>query len=308
MQWKKNGIVYKPRIIEKWAFSHAMVPTPIKINKNEIRVYTTFCDSSGIGRVGFVDFTDNLPLKIIRVSQKPVLDIGKKGTFDENGVLCCSLVRVNKDQIYMYYVGFELGTKIRYRLLTGLAISSDGGDTFIRASNTPILERSNEELYFRGGPYCLYEKNIFKMWYVAGNSWIKIGDREMPSYEIKYIESKDGISWPKKGETHISIEKDDEHGFGRPTIFKKKNGLYQMFYSIRKKSLKEYRLGYAESDDGKVWNRLDDKLNLDVSETGFDNKAIMYTAPLIIKNNLKLFYNGNNFGINGFAMASLIEE
>ena len=56
----------------------------------------------------------------------PVLDIGQPGSFNENGVLACSVVDAGGNRVFMYYVGFELGTKIRYRLLTGLAISENG--------------------------------------------------------------------------------------------------------------------------------------------------------------------------------------
>ena len=66
-----------------------------------------------------------------------------------------------------------------------------------------------------------------------------------------------------------------------------------------------YRLGYAESSDGKNWIRMDKKLNLDVSESGFDNKAIMYAVPFEVNSKLYLLYNGNNFGVDGFALASL---
>jgi hypothetical protein len=81
-----------------------------------------------------------------------------------------------------------------------------------------------------------------------------------------------------------------------------------MFFSIRKKSLAAYRLGYAESNDGINWVRMDKKLNLDVSEQGFDSEAIMYAAPIEINNKLYVFYNGNDFGRDGVALAVLESE
>ncbi len=308
MRWNKLGLVYAPDGSTSWAKSHAMVPTPVRLNQNIIRVFVTFCDSDGIGRPGYVDVSAHNPKTVIQVSSQPLLGIGEPGTFDENGILACSVVNVGNGEWYMYYVGFELGTKIRYRLLTGLAISHDNAETFCRVSNTPILERSNEELYFRGGPYCLIENGQFRLWYVAGSEWFDLNGKTMPIYDVRYLESKDGQKWPSIGEVQISVTQPDEHGFGRPSVLPKPGGGYRMFYSVRRKSFNAYRLGYAESADGKVWQRLDEKLNLDVTPGSFDSDAIMYAAPIAVDDRLYVFYNGNEFGKDGFAVAILEEE
>lgn len=308
MRWKKLGLVYGPDGSMTWAKSHAMIPTPIRLNEGVIRVFVTFCDSDGIGRPGYVDISANDPCKVLDVSQKPLLDLGKPGTFDENGLLTCTVADLGNDRFFMYYVGFELGTKIRYRLLTGLAISEDGGHTFSRYSTTPVLERSATELYFRGGPYCLHEPQRFRLWYVAGNEWINLDGKSMPVYDIRYAESNDGIDWPSEGEVVISIAEPDEHGFGRPYVIPKADGGYRMFYSVRRRSYKAYRLGYAESSDGRVWQRMDDQLNLDVTPGSFDSNAIMYAAPIEVDGQLYVFYNGNEFGRDGFAVAVLEAE
>ncbi|GIX29067.1 MAG: hypothetical protein KatS3mg123_2948 [Burkholderiales bacterium] len=208
----------------------------------------------------------------------------------------------------MYYVGFELGTKIRYRLLTGLAQSTDDGRTFRRVSRVPVLERSDSELYFRCGPCCLLEDGRYRLWYVAGSQWVDIGGKPMPVYDIRYAESRDGIHWPAEGSVQIAVTQPDEHGFGRPYVIPKHGGGYRMFYSVRRKSLRAYRLGYAESADGRTWRRMDDRLNLDVTSGSFDSEAIMYAAPIEIDGRLYVFYNGNDFGRDGFAVAVLEQE
>lgn len=308
MRWKKLGLVYGPNETMHWAKSHAMIPTPIRLSESIIRIFVTFCDDHGVGRPGYVDVSASNPCKVIEVSQHPLLDLGKPGTFDENGVLTCTVADIGNNEFFMYYVGFELGTKIRYRLLTGLAVSRDKGNTFLRYSTTPVLERSATEMYFRCGPYCLYKPELFRLWYVAGSEWIDLDGKSMPVYDIRYVESKDGIHWPDKGEIQIAITEPDEHGFGRPSVIPKADGGYRMFYSIRRRSLKAYRLGYAESSDGRSWKRMDDKLNLDVTPGSFDSDAIMYAAPIEVDGQLYVFYNGNQFGQDGFAVAVLEEE
>lgn len=310
MQWKKLGLVYKSEKQAQqgtWNSSHGMIPTPLAMGNGVVRVFTTFCDESGISRPGYVDLDENNLTNVIKVSHAPLLDIGVDGTFDENGVLTCSVVRVN-DELYMYYAGFELGTKVRYRLLTGLAISRDGGESFERVQKTPVLERSSKELHFRCGPFVLYENNKFRMWYVGGSDWVTVNGKPMPVYNIRYIESDDGINWPDEGEVVLDISDEDEHGFGRPyVLFDENKKCYKMYYSVRKKSFHAYRLGYAESKDGINWERKDAELNLDVSETGFDCDAIMYTAHLKIKEKNYLLYNGNDFGLDGFALAEKLD-
>lgn len=305
MKWKKLGLVFGPNRSLDWAKSHAMIPTPVLINDQVIRVFVTFCDDRLIGRPGFVDVSSTDPTQVLNISDKPLLETGEPGTFDENGLLVCSVVNLGSGLLYMYYAGFELGTKIRYRLLTGLAISEDFGNTFHKVKKTPILERSDSELFFRAGPYCLHENGIFKLWYVGGSEWVELNGKSMPVYDIRYLESLDGINWPSEGKIVLPITEPDEHGFGRPYVVKKSNNLYQMYYSIRRRSFGAYRLGYAESENGVVWNRMDNELNLDTSEGSFDSDAIMYSAPITVNSKTYLFYNGNDFGRSGFAVAVL---
>lgn len=308
MRWKKLGLVYGPDGSLPWAMTHAMIPTPVRLNDQVIRVFVTFCDEKGIGRPGYVDVSAQDPLNVLGVSHQPLLELGKPGTFDENGLLACGVTNLGNGRMYMYYVGFELGTQIRYRLLTGLAISHDSGNTFSRFAPTPVLERSATEIYFRCGPFCIHEKQRFRLWYVAGSEWIDLDGKSMPVYDVRYAESEDGIHWPDTGEIQIAITEPDEHGFGRPCVIPKPDGGFRMFYSVRRRSLGAYRLGYAESVDGRNWKRMDEKLNLDVTPDSFDSHAIMYAAPIEICGKLYVFYNGDDFGRAGFAVALLEAE
>lgn len=302
MRWRKLGIVYRPDGSRPWAHSHAMVPTPVALNAAVIRVYVSFCDRDFVSRPGYVDVDASDPLRVIGVSQEPLLEVGTPGTFDENGVLACSVVALDAQTRYLYYVGFEQGTKIRYRLLTGLAISRDRGRTFTRHRRTPVLERSDAELYFRGGPWVLVEDGRFRLWYVAGSEWTVLSGKPMPVYNLRYQESIDGIAWADRGRVCLEITDPDEHAIGRPCVVHGEQG-YELHLSVRKRSLGEYRLGYATSSDGLSWTRRDQELGLDISESGWDSAAIMYSAVIRSHGKTWLFYNGNNFGEDGFGVA-----
>src|SRR5215472_10959976 len=120
MRWRKLGVVYRPDGSMWWARSHAMVPTPLLISDKVIRIYLTCQDEHGIGRIGTVEVAARDPTKVLTVGKQPLLDVGRPGTFDDNGVMASCAVIGPRGSVFLYYVGFELSAHIRYRLLSGL--------------------------------------------------------------------------------------------------------------------------------------------------------------------------------------------
>jgi predicted GH43/DUF377 family glycosyl hydrolase len=302
MKFGKRNFITLPESSETWIFSHMAVPTPVLLN-DRIRVYVNFFDEHRKSRVGYLDLDRLEPSRVINYSKKPVLDLGREGCFDQDGVLQCSVLDRGDGTLLMYYAGFELGTKIRYRLLTGLAVSKDGGESFERYQETPILERSSEELYFRGGPFVYKDKDEYRLWYVAGSDWIELNKKNLPVYEIKYMESDSYSSWTSQSKSCINIEFDNEFGFGRPFYFPYKNKHY-LFYSIRDKQ-ENYKIGYAESEDSFNWKRKDSLLALPKSEAGFDSGMNCYASLIEVDDKVYFFYNGNDFGRDGFMVMEL---
>ena len=307
MKWTKLGVVWNTDGRHYWSKTHAMGPTPFLRGEETIRVFLTTLDEQGRGRPMYVDVSADNPTRVLNVSSSPLLDIGLPGTFDDNGLMVISFVQPRPGELFMYYVGFEICTQIRYRILSGLAISTDGGDSFRRYSKAPILDRTDEELFFRCGPFVMLDEGVFKLWYIAGSEWTNVGDKTMPVYHLRYQESQDGIRWSSSGTLSLPITGEDEHGFGRPWVIKRGPNDFQLFYSIRRRSFGAYRLGYAESIDGIHWVRKDVEMGLDVSPVGFDSHAIMYSAVINVKGRTYCFYNGNNFGEHGFAVAELLQ-
>ena len=98
----------------------------------------------------------------------------------------------------------------------------------------------------------------------------------------------------------------DEFGFGRPFVVKH-GDRYKNWYSIRSQS-KGYRIGYAESADGRTWTRRDDEVGLDVSSSGWDSEMVCFACVQQTKHGTYMFYNGNNYGETGFGAAVLEQE
>jgi predicted GH43/DUF377 family glycosyl hydrolase len=302
MRWEKRGRIYVADRDSWWAHWYAFPPIPHLRPDGVLRIYVAFCDQTVVGRVGFVDVEPDRPDRILGVSREPVLDIGSDGAFDENGVLPLSVVPVG-DLLYMYYTGFQLGQKVRYFQYAGLASSSDGGDTFQRVRRVPILERSDAELLNRTSTFVVRVEDRFRMWYAGGSAWTDVGGKQLPVYNLRYLESADGIHWPDEGRICIDFANADEHAFGRPWVIQD-DSLYRMFYSVRTRS-QGYRIGYAESIDGIEWVRKDDEVGIDVSPEGWDSESIAYASVFRHQGVTTLFYNGNQLGRTGFGYATL---
>ena len=299
MAWEKFGLVYRPPRVG-WQHSHAYIPTPFLITDEIIRVYVAFLDDKKIGRIGYVDVKASDPRQIISVSKSPVLDIGEAGCFDDNGVTPMTVLQ-DGDRLLMYYTGWQLSSTVRYYLLTGIAESLDGGKTYRRISNVPILERSNEELIVRSAAHVHHDNLRWQMWYIGGSNTIIVNGKQVPTYRLCYGESLDGIEWPRAGKILMEPRAPEEYGFGRPWIIKK-DGLYDMWYSIRTIS-KGYHLGYATSTDGLDWNRKDDEVNLSAQPGDWDSEMTAFSAVIDTSYGRYLFYNGNEYGREGFGIA-----
>ena len=304
MKWQKEGLIYAPDGYSSWAKHSALQPTPILMD-GFIRVFIGLRDEGGVSRVGFVDLDPDKPSRILGVSKHPVLDIGDLGTFDENGVVPCAVVR-RDEKLFLYYAGYRLDKKVKFFVFGGLSVSQDGGNSFQRLSKVPITDRTDNELFFRVIHSVLFKEDHWKVWYGGGSEFIEYEGRSLPSYNIRYMVSKDGMTFGKEGQVVVSFSEKDEYRVGRPYVIEEK-GRYQMFFAKATKS-KGYRLGYAESEDGVHWIRKDEAIWIDVSPKGWDFQMISYPSILSVKNRTYLFYNGNEMGKSGFGYAVRVCE
>lgn len=302
MQWQKKGLIYGPSGESSWARHSALQPTPlVKPEAGLIRVFAGFRDDDGASRVGFVDVNAENPSEVIAVSQQPALDIGIPGAFDENGVVPCAVV-AREGKLYLFYAGYQLGRKIKFYVFSGLAISQDGGQTFTRFSRVPVCDRTDEELYFRVIHTMMLDEGRWRAWYGAGDSFDSKDRLQYPRYNIRHSFSADGIHLT--GERQICLDmRGAEYRVGRPYVIKH-GGTYKMFFGGGTRE-DGYRLAYAESPDGTNWTRKDEELGMQVAEAGWDSRMQAYPAVVSYQDRTYLFYNGNDYGRDGFGYAVL---
>lgn len=301
-RWQRRGLIYAPDGLVPWAQQHGFPPTPVERPDGSLRLYLSFTDEHVVGRMGWIDVDPDDPARVVGVSEVPVLDIGQPGTFDENGVVATHVIAMG-DELWMYYVGYQLGQKVRYYQFLGLAISRDGGETFERVQRVPVIDRSDAELVNRTSGFVLPEDGVFKLWYTAGSTWTEVDGKPLPIYGLKYLESPDGISFGPEGEPAVELDEPDEHALGRPWVLREPGG-YRMWFSSRTRS-RGYRIGYAESADGRSWTRRDNEIQFDVAEDGWDSGMVAYAAIWQRGERTIMFYNGNDCGRTGVGWAEL---
>jgi predicted GH43/DUF377 family glycosyl hydrolase len=301
MRWEKKGLVYGPRGDSWWAQAWALQPTPLVRPEGTIRVFAGLRTLEGISRVGFVDLDAADPSRVLRVSKEPALDVGRPGAFDENGVVPCAVVE-RDGRLYLYYAGYQLGQKVKFYVFGGLAISDDGGVSFRRHSEAPICDRRDGELFFRVIHSIMFEGGRWRVWYGGGDTYEGEGGKQLPSYNIRYAESPDGLRLADEWRVCIDTER-DEYRVGRPYVVRD-GGLYRMFFSAGTE-MTGYRLAYAESRDGINWERRDSEVGITVSSEGWDSQMQAYPAIVRHDERTYLFYNGNEYGREGFGYAEL---
>lgn len=302
MNWTKGGLIYGPTGELAWATHSALQPTPfLNERAGTIRVFAGFRNDDGVSRVGYVDVSAANPGAVLRVSQKPVLDIGIPGTFDENGVVPCAISE-RDGKLFLFYAGYQLGRKIKFLVFSGLAISEDGGESFQRYSQTPVCERQDGELFFRVIHTMLHDGDGWRAWYGGGSSFDTENGKQYPRYNIRHAESPDGLHLSPSYQVCVDMQ-EGEYRVGRPFVIKD-NGVYRMFYGAGTKEL-GYRLAYAESSDGINWARKDDEVGISVSTSGWDSEMQAYPSIVKCREGTYMFYNGNDYGRDGFGYAVL---
>jgi hypothetical protein len=309
MRWQKQGLIFAPSGAGGWMNSHAQVPTPL-VSEEFIRVYFSSRPEPNLSLTTFVDLDTETPSRILRLNPNPILELGKPGTFDEHGIMPSCAVR-NGRQVFLYYSGWSRGASVPYTNSTGLAVSDDGGQSFQKISDGPILGKSIHDPFSATSPVVVKEKGAWHMWYCSGNGWLEIDGKFEHTYDIKYARSNDGIVWEPSAAPVIPRRIEHE-AITRPWVVKREDG-YDMWFCYRgshdfRDGEDAYRIGYAHSEDLQQWLREDDEAGIDISETGWDSKMIAYPAVVKVNGRTLMFYNGNGFGVEGFGYAALAED
>lgn len=298
MKWIKKGLIFSVNAHYDWMFSHAANPVAEQLEGDLFRVYFSCRDRGNRSSIGFFEFELHRPGVIVRLSDQPLVGPGATGLFDDSGTSVSCLVKTNGKK-YLYYLGWNLGVTVPWRNSIGLAIGEAVEPTFAKYSCAPIIDRSPIDPFTVSYPWVIRNGPNWKMWYGSNLDWgAKQSDM---NHVIKYAESSDGIHWTRQGIIAIPLQPPEEYAISRPCVIVE-DQIYKMWYSHRGPS---YRIGYSESDDGQHWERKDQTVGIDVSESGWDSEMIEYPCVFDHGGQRYMLYNGNGYGKTGIGLAVL---
>jgi hypothetical protein len=298
-KWQKLGLVIEPNPSIDWLHSWVSASCAYPDEKQGVfRIYATGKDEMNRSRIGTF-LLDLATMKISDLIEDAVVAIGERGTFDENGTGYPFVMKYH-NEFYLFYLGWIRGVHVPWYNGLFLAKSEDG-ITFEKVSKAPIFDRDEDDYLGIGSMCIMEENNAYKMWYSRFESWGSSEDDHKHFYNIKYAESVDCRNWIREKEVCIDfIDKQSEYAIARPTVIKLEDKYY-MWYSHRGDS---YKIGFAISDDGKKWRRLDALCGLEYAKEGWDSTMQCY--PFVFRNDddLYMLYNGNNYGETGLGIAT----
>lgn len=306
MKWHKRGQIFRASGQFEWMRSHTQVPTALVLS-DRIRVFFATRCEDGVSRPAFIDLDLEDPTRILYLHDRPLLELGGAGMFDEHGIIPNHLVW-HDNKLYLFYVGWSRQESIPYSNWTGLAISLDEGVTFKKAFAGPVLDRTRDELFSATGLICVEHQGHWQGLYASGTQWIKVNDRMEHIYEIRSCTSDNLVDWTRPNLRILPNRLPNESNT-RPTLLFAQ-GKWHLWFCYRgaqdfRDGNDSYRVGYASSLDLIEWKREDEKAGIGPSADGWDSTMIAYPCVVNVREKILMFYCGNGFGREGFGYAEL---
>ncbi len=313
--WQKLGKLFDPRDFpdQTWMREYAQSTSAIVMH-DRIRVF--FCsrpqpDPNGMYRsyLAYLDLARKEPTRVIGLCTKPLLELGKRGTFDEFGTNPVSVISYG-DGLRAYYAGWTRCESVPINGAIGVATSNDGGESFHRLGEGPVISYSFDEPFMMGSPRVRHFQDRWQLFYVSGKTWLKGEGKPEPVYKIRMATSDDGLNWRKYGKDLLPDTLGELECQACPDVIFR-DGRFHMFYCFRltndyRSGKGAFRMGYAVSDDMVNWQRRDDLVGIAVSEKGWDSGMASYPHVFQLDGETFMLYQGNEMGRAGFGLAKLL--
>jgi len=313
-KFDRMGLVFNPKNYQlpTWRMSHAQAPSTL-IFDNYIRCYYSTrpsVDNEGnfVSYTGYVDLDVENPLKIIEVSQNPIMALGDRGTFDEFGVYPFSATPF-QGRLLGFHGGWTRPRSVPFAVAIGASESFDNGQSFQRLGRGPLIAGNPDEPFILSGPKVRNFNDRLYLFYIAGRAWINSGDRPEPVYRIRLATSEDGENWVRENRELIPPVDETDEAQASPDVFWY-GDRYHMIFCFRKTQNYRgqngsYRLGYASSVDLLNWIRNDSLIDFEPSNYGWDHEMIAYPHVFYTEGRWFMMYLGNGVGRDGFGLCQM---
>jgi len=267
-EWEKLGRVFDPTKVKDRYFIKEFAQAPATLEfESFLRIYFACRPNRDpvtghyVSYTAFVDVDKHDFKKIIRFSNKPILELGESGTFDEFGTYPTSIVR-HEGKVIAFFGGWTRCDSVPFTVGIGKAISSDDGITFTKVGKGgPIIPYTPNEPFIISGPKIRRFHDKWYLFYISGKKWILDNEKPEPVYKIRLAISDDGINFKKLDKDLIETVLGNNEAQASPDVIYW-NGKYHMFFCFRhgtnyRNNKRGYKIGYAHSNDLITWKRDD---------------------------------------------------
>jgi len=316
MRWRKLGRIFDPagHALPLGCRDYAQSPQVLDLG-DAVRVFfSTRAPDPAAGKVlshvAYVDMDRSLG-RVLGVSGHEVIPLGGLGCFDEHGIFPMNVLR-HGGLVYGFTCGWSRRVSVPVETAIGLALSRDGGRTFRRSGEGPVLSASLHEPCLVGDGFVLHRDGLFHMWYIFGTGWQRGEEGPAPerTYKIGHAVSRDAVRWEREEGRRIIPDRLEDECQALPTVVEVA-GRHHMFFcyrrtfDFRRNPDHAYRIGHAWSDDLSTWTRDDDDPSLAGTPGDWDGEMQCYPHAFVLDGRVLLLYNGNEFGRHGFGLAEL---
>ncbi|WP_424810482.1 hypothetical protein [Roseococcus sp. YIM B11640] len=300
-RWRSLGHVLVAAGENPAHHSHASYPTPLPMPDGSLRVFYSPRDAEGRSTIFSVDLAvSRSGLERLRPPCGPWLSAGARGAFDDAGTSVGWVGLTPGGGIECWYLGWSLGVSVPFRNFIGRAVAAPGASRFDRISASPVLDRSPEDPFTLGYPWLVDQADTRFAWYGTHRSWGPQG-MEMDHVIRRAVSRDGGRRWTRDAGPALSPAGGEEWALSRPSVLRDEEG-WHMWYCRR---FEKYRLGYAQSADGRDWTRRDDLLEFTSEEAAWERGSRAYPAVFDHAGCRWMLYNGAGYGRTGFGLAVL---
>ena len=306
MKWEKLGRIYDPEkhaVLFEKRMSHGANPVPMFLHDDVFRIFFNVRDEKSRSYITYLDY-DLMKEEIVTLPSKLLVGPGELGTFDDSGCSLGSILDLG-DKCFVYYLGWNIPRNLPFMNSIGMAVYVKATDSCTKVSVGPILGRNDVDPLSISYPFVLKKDDLYHMWYGSHVSWRDTTPEKYNFLHIlKYASSQDGIHFQREGQICIEGDGIIEYAFARPSVLYE-DGIYRMWYTYRGE---QYRIGYAESEDGIAWTRKDSEAGIEPSDSAWEAGAISYPMVFRHKGTLYMLHCGKRYGLTGFGLARQADE
>lgn len=311
-QWRlrnRRHLFSPPAENDLWS-SYAQAPSVYRRSAHVWTIYFSGRDAANVSRVYAADY-DPASGRVRNASHRPLLDLGEPSAFDAHGVGAGQVI-ADGDTLLMYYTGLRRHADPPYRTAIGLAISTDGGRSFIRRSQTPVIGLTPSEPLGAVSPSVYRHGSDWTMWYSSFRTWRVLDGKPEPVYDLRRATSTDGRRWTPEADVALGFDAGHDGGLIRANLFQTDAGpsllaAIRGWRDFREGQENAYRLMVAQPDESGEWRCLPGPVALSPAPAHGDWDFGMQAYPWLEHYDGKrlVFYNGNDFGRHGFGVAEL---